>query len=56
MGQTSEGVPVVVVKNLAYEREGVPLQTPSEALSKGIWWSLLATFKLKLSRLLEPFV
>lgn len=56
MGQTSAGIPVVVVKNLAYEKEGPPLQTPSEALSKGIWWSALATLKLRLARLLEPFV
>ena len=56
MGQTSEGIPVVVVKNLSYEKEGPPLQTPSEALSKGIWWTLLATLKLKLGPLLQPFV
>ncbi len=57
-GQTSEGVPVVVVKNLAYEKQqdGHPLPVPSEVLSKGIRWSLLATLKLKLAPLLEPFV
>ena len=56
MGQTSEGIPVVVVKNLAYDREGAPLKAPQDALTKGIWWSFLATLKLKLSPVLQPFV
>ena len=56
MGQTSEGIPVVVVKNLAFEKEGAPLQTPSDALSKGIWWTVWPTLKLKLAPLVRPFV
>ncbi len=56
MGQTSEGIPVVVVKNLSYERDGPPFVLPGEALSRGIWRSLLATLKLRLAFLLQPFV
>ena len=60
MGQTSEGIPVVVVSNLAYgKRRGDELAIPpiaGRALSKGVWWSLLATLKLKLAPLYEPFV
>lgn len=56
MGQTSEGVPVVLVKNLAYERPGAPVSVPEDALGKGIWWTVLATIKLKLAPLLQPFV
>lgn len=57
MGQTSEGIPVVIVKGLRYDRDNMPApKSGDEILSKGILWSLLATAKLRLARLLEPFV
>lgn len=56
MGQTSEGVPVVVVKDLRYEKEVAPVATPKDALSRGIRWSVLATLKVRLAPLLKPFV
>lgn len=58
MGQTAEGVPVVIAKNLKYEREAKPTTAfpHGDVLSRGIWLSILSTMKLRLARLLEPFV
>jgi coenzyme F420-0:L-glutamate ligase/coenzyme F420-1:gamma-L-glutamate ligase len=58
MGQTAEGVPVVIAKNLKYEKEAEPVAAfpHGEVLSRGIWLSILSTLKLRLARLLEPFV
>jgi coenzyme F420-0:L-glutamate ligase/coenzyme F420-1:gamma-L-glutamate ligase len=58
MGQTSQGVPVVIAKNVAYERgeEVPPAATPVGILSKGIWWSILSTLKLRFAGLLALFV
>jgi len=50
MGQTAEGIPVVVVKGLKYPMGG-ELKTaslPVEALWHGIRWTLLETIKLRL--------
>lgn len=57
MGQTSEGVPVVIVRGLKYDTESLPTVKPGgEIMSKGILLSILATIRLRLARLLEPFV
>jgi coenzyme F420-0:L-glutamate ligase / coenzyme F420-1:gamma-L-glutamate ligase len=49
-GQTSEGIPVVIVRGLQYEKlEGNhQLSFPVDALRKGFTWSMLATLKLRL--------
>lgn len=56
-GQTSEGIPVVIIRGLDYDK-GDESKTPfsPDILRKGIWWSVLATLKLRFERLLEPFV
>ncbi|MCL5068727.1 MAG: coenzyme F420-0:L-glutamate ligase [Thaumarchaeota archaeon] len=55
-GQTSEGVPVVIVRGLEYEKADVEQAFPKDALGDGIRWTVLATIKLWFARLLEPFV
>jgi coenzyme F420-0:L-glutamate ligase / coenzyme F420-1:gamma-L-glutamate ligase len=57
-GQTSEGIPVVIVKGLQYEKEDVNLTSfPNEALKKGILWTFYSTLKLRLfGRLYELFL
>ena len=56
-GQTSEGIPVVIIRGLEYDKgDGSYLSFSAEALKKGVWWTILATLKLRFSRLLEPFV
>lgn len=51
MGQTTEGIPVVIIRGLSYERveEGLgKYYIPRETLQKGILLSLLHTVKYKL--------
>lgn len=56
-GQTSEGIPVVIIRGLDYDRgDEFKKSFSPDILRKGIWWSLLATLKLRFERLLEPFV
>ena len=55
-GQTSEGVPVVIVRGLDYDKTDVELAFPTGTLGKGIRWTVLATIRLWFARLLEPFV
>jgi coenzyme F420-0:L-glutamate ligase / coenzyme F420-1:gamma-L-glutamate ligase len=56
-GQTSAGIPVVIVRGLEYDR-GAETKTAfsPEILNKGIWWTVLATLKLRFARLLQPFM
>jgi coenzyme F420-0:L-glutamate ligase/coenzyme F420-1:gamma-L-glutamate ligase len=50
MGQTAEGIPVVVIKGLKYAKgdDLKPTSFPLEALRYGIKWTFLATIKLRL--------
>jgi F420-0:gamma-glutamyl ligase len=57
-GQTTEGIPVVIVRGLEYEKDGDidKMSFPSDALQKGIRWTMLSTLKLRLfTKLLELF-
>ena len=57
-GQTSEGIPVVIVKGLDYERaeDTSRLMFPQDVLIKGIWWTIISTLKMRLfARFLELF-
>ena len=56
MGQTSEGVPVVIARGLKYDTDSLRTKSGGEIMSKSILWSVLATVELKLAWLLEPFV
>ena len=56
-GQTSEGIPVVIVRGLIYDRSGDNRVSFSpEIRRKGIWWTVLATMKMRFARLIQPFV
>jgi coenzyme F420-0:L-glutamate ligase / coenzyme F420-1:gamma-L-glutamate ligase len=56
-GQTSEGIPVVIVRGLAYDRGGDNRVSFSpEIRRKGIRWTVLATLKMRFARLIQPFV
>jgi coenzyme F420-0:L-glutamate ligase / coenzyme F420-1:gamma-L-glutamate ligase len=58
-GQTSEGIPVVIVRGLDYERieDNIQLSFPAETLRKGFTWAILSTLKLRiLYRIVELFV
>ena len=58
-GQTSEGIPVVIVRGLEYEKVGGngQLSFPVDALQKGFSWTILATLKLRIfSKIIELFV
>ncbi len=57
-GQTSEGIPVVIVKGLKYPKEEGIERPPNhgEALRKGLRWTLLSTVKLRFLALVELFV
>jgi coenzyme F420-0:L-glutamate ligase/coenzyme F420-1:gamma-L-glutamate ligase len=57
-GQTSEGIPVVIARGLEYEKGdevGKHLLFSTDALGKGIRWTVLSTLKLRLTRLIELF-
>lgn len=56
MGQTSEGIPVVIIRGLEYNKEEIKLQQNTDALTKAVRWTILSTLKLKLAWLIEPFV
>lgn len=56
MGQTSEGVPVVIIRGLEYSKEEIKMQQNIDAIFKAAAWTVLATLKLKLAGLLEPFM
>ena len=45
-GQTSEGVPVVVVQRAGVQKAKGELSFPPDVLKKGIRWTMLATIKL----------
>ena len=58
-GQTSEGIPVVILKGLEYEKsdDASRLVFPQDALRKGIWWTVISTLRARLlSRIMELFV
>jgi F420-0:gamma-glutamyl ligase len=56
MGQTSEGVPVVIIHGLEYTKDDVKLELNTNLLNRAMWLTILASIKLRLSRLLEPFM
>jgi coenzyme F420-0:L-glutamate ligase / coenzyme F420-1:gamma-L-glutamate ligase len=47
-GQTSEGIPVVIIRGLQYEKADDHLSFPTDAREKGLKWTILATLKLRL--------
>lgn len=58
-GQTSEGIPVVIARGLEYEKGdevGKRLLFSTDALGKGIQWTVLSTLTLRLTRLIELFL
>ena len=57
-GQTSEGIPVVIVRGLEYDKQAM-IRTffSPEILRSGVWWTILATVKLRLfAKLLQQFM
>ncbi len=55
-GQTSEGVPVVIVRGLDYEKQDLERTVPTGTLGKAVRWVVFATIRLWFARLLEPFL
>ena len=55
-GQTSEGVPVVIVRGLEYDKSEAESASPANALQKGVMLTALATIKLWFARIVEPLV
>ncbi len=58
-GQTSEWIPVVIVRGLDYERvkDHQQLPFPTEVLRNGLTWTILSTLKLRIFyKILELFV
>ncbi len=56
MGQACEGVPVVIIHGLKYDKDDVKLEPNMNLLRRAIWLTILASIKLRFSRLLEPFM
>ncbi len=56
MGQTCEGVPVVIIHGLKYDKDDVKLEPNMNLLRRAVWLTVLTSIKLRFSRLLEPFM